>query len=309
MGIERTISGDHLFGGEWTRKKLEAIEKYLSAYNTALKAKPTPERPFERIYIDAFAGTGFQTRKRGGRRKGEPAGQRRLFDNELRELLDGSARKALAVDPPFQQYIFIDQSQSRCEALTAAVASSPDRKLLIYIRHGDANDVIRDFCEREFRPRSQRAVLFLDPYGTEVKWSTLEVVAATGAIDVWYLFPLMAVVRMLKKRGEIRSEWSSQLDRVFGTTKWREALYRPRPRQGRLFADDDDVEKASIDTICAFVIERLATIFPAVAPSPAMLRNATKSPLFLLCFAMGNRSPAAQKLALKIAGHILRGFD
>ena len=41
------------FGGEWTKTKLDIIEKYLNAYTTALK-----DKPFKLMYIDAFAGTG-----------------------------------------------------------------------------------------------------------------------------------------------------------------------------------------------------------------------------------------------------------
>ncbi|WP_375494674.1 hypothetical protein [uncultured Nostoc sp.] len=38
--------------------------------------------------------------------------------------------------------------------------------------------------------RSNRAVLFLDPFGMQIPWSTIEAIAHTEAIDLWYLFPL-----------------------------------------------------------------------------------------------------------------------
>ena len=37
--------------------------------------------------------------------------------------------------------------------------------------------------------------MFLDPYGMEVEWKTLQAVAATRAIDVWFLFPLAGLYR------------------------------------------------------------------------------------------------------------------
>jgi three-Cys-motif partner protein len=49
----------HRFGGPWTVEKLEAVRAYLSAYAQALK-----NQPFERNYIDAFAGTGDRAAKR-----------------------------------------------------------------------------------------------------------------------------------------------------------------------------------------------------------------------------------------------------
>jgi len=46
------------FGGDWTEKKLECIRQYLNRYTTALK-----NQPFNRMYIDAFAGTSYRELK------------------------------------------------------------------------------------------------------------------------------------------------------------------------------------------------------------------------------------------------------
>ncbi|MBU4201002.1 MAG: hypothetical protein KKG09_03200 [Verrucomicrobia bacterium] len=43
------------FGGDWTEIKLGMLGDYLNAYTTALKAQP-----FAKLYIDAFAGTGYR---------------------------------------------------------------------------------------------------------------------------------------------------------------------------------------------------------------------------------------------------------
>jgi len=50
---ENVLNDQHSFGGSWTRIKLEALEKYLKAFNTALS-----KQTFTRVYIDGFAGTG-----------------------------------------------------------------------------------------------------------------------------------------------------------------------------------------------------------------------------------------------------------
>ena len=49
---------EHRFGGHWTEIKLDMLHRYLRFYMTALKQKP-----FGKIYIDAFAGTGFRSVK------------------------------------------------------------------------------------------------------------------------------------------------------------------------------------------------------------------------------------------------------
>ena len=41
------------FGGNWTKKKLDMLERYMDAYTTALK-----KQEFQLMYIDAFAGEG-----------------------------------------------------------------------------------------------------------------------------------------------------------------------------------------------------------------------------------------------------------
>ena len=41
-----------------------SLEGYLHAYTTALKDKPTADRPFRKAFIDAFAGTGYREIRR-----------------------------------------------------------------------------------------------------------------------------------------------------------------------------------------------------------------------------------------------------
>jgi hypothetical protein len=60
MAKTRTTPNDspHRLGGDWTDAKLDVLARYLKSYTTALEGKPTPEQPFRKAYIDAFAGTG-----------------------------------------------------------------------------------------------------------------------------------------------------------------------------------------------------------------------------------------------------------
>ena len=71
----------NIFGGDWTKEKLEMMEDYLSAYTTIMK-----DQPFRFGYIDAFAGTGYIQE--------EPEGdEQTLFpvvDEEERQFLEGS---------------------------------------------------------------------------------------------------------------------------------------------------------------------------------------------------------------------------
>lgn len=172
------MTEDHRFGGDWTTAKLAILERYLVAYATALKGQG-----FEKLYVDAFAGTGYRLPRPD---PSPSAAQGRLFPDlagpEPQALLDGSARIALRSEPCFDRYLFIERSAVRCEALRLLADEFPGRASRVEIREGEANEEIRGLCRGGWRGR--RAVLFLDPYGMQVRWSTIEAVAATRAIDL-----------------------------------------------------------------------------------------------------------------------------
>jgi three-Cys-motif partner protein len=189
----RSTSGGkpHRFGGDWTQTKLDVLKDYLAAYTKALKDKPTPAQPFRKAYIDAFAGTG----SRAARERSTSSEPGSLLFPDLAEpapqkLLDGSAKLALQVEPRFDKYIFIERSPERCEQLETLKQEFPTLADDIDVQQGEANDVIQKLCAPLNAWKSRRAVLFLDPYGMQVEWKTIEAVAATKAIDLWLLVPL-----------------------------------------------------------------------------------------------------------------------
>ena len=86
------------FGSHWTEDKLCRVEEYFERYNVALK-----NQRFTREYIDAFAGTGYrEVREEGG---GGGLMFPGLVEPEVQRFLDGSARKALKVEPGFGQFV------------------------------------------------------------------------------------------------------------------------------------------------------------------------------------------------------------
>jgi len=292
---------EHRFGGDWTEQKLDVVAKYLSAYTKALKKKT-----FEKLYIDAFAGTGY--REAGREDEGAPAASALLFPDlaeaEPQALLEGSARRALGTDPPFDRYVFIERDASRCAQLEPLRTEFPALADAIEIRQGEANSEIQGLCDGGWRTR--RAVLFLDPYGMQVEWATIEAVARTQAIDLWILFPLgMGVNRLLKKSGDIPEPWRQALNRLLGTEDWFDEFYRVETT-ATLFGDEERVVKRSTEVIGKYFNRRLETVFAGVAPEPAVLRNSRNAPLYLLCFAVGNPG-RARDIALRIANHILEG--
>jgi three-Cys-motif partner protein len=289
-------SKDHQFGGDWTSRKLEILAAYLADYRKALK-----NQPFTLAYIDAFAGTGYRTPQTP-----DDPGSLPLFPDlaapEPQALLDGSARLALQVEPPFDSYVFIERNRERCEALESLKSDFPQRANDVRIRRGDANHEIQKMCGANWTGR--RAVLFLDPYGMEVDWETIKAVAASRAIDMWLLFPLgIGVNRMLTKRPEdIPESWRRRLTILLGTDEWENEFYRTESAK-MLFGEEERVVKASLEGIAGYFVARLDTIFPGVAEHPAVLTNSKGSPLYLFCFAAANKRGAP--IALRIANHLL----
>jgi three-Cys-motif partner protein len=274
----------HSFGGKWTIEKLKILSDYLDFYITALK-----NQPFRKIYIDAFAGTG------------------EIAVGSTIENIDGSAKLALNAVHKFNDYIFIEKHKGRFAELKTMI--SKDYSELagqIQLINDDCNDALQDICKNTDW-KNNRAVLFLDPYATELKWTTLEIIARTKVIDIWYLFPLHAAIRMLKNDGKIDQAWKNKLNSIFGDDGWEKEFYKPNPQKD-LFGDDEDsfIKDADIKSIKQYIYLRLKSIFPAVSENSRILYNSKNSPLFLFCFAVSNENPKAIGLAIKVADQILK---
>lgn len=207
------------FGGCWSDKKLDVLTKYLQAYTTALK-----KQSFELIYIDAFAGA--------GRALIEQQREDSLFDNAEIEsdasYRHGSPLQAIQNEPPFQRFIFIDRNKESMAALREQCEATDAGKSgrISYIT-GDANAELRKLAKEDWRRR--RAVAFLDPYALHVSWDTIKAVADTKAIDMWLLFPAMAVNRMLPRSGVVPDEWVHKLTETFGDDQWRNVFFKTEP--------------------------------------------------------------------------------
>lgn len=83
-----------------------------------------------------------------------------LAEPAPQQLLDGSARLALRVQPRFDRYIFIERDAERCRELEALKTEFTELAPSISVEQGDANDVIQAICAKRWG--GHRAVLFLE---------------------------------------------------------------------------------------------------------------------------------------------------
>ena len=278
------------FGGNWTEEKLNIFTRYLDAYLIALQ-----NQKFKKIYIDAFAGTGEIETSDGG------------------QFLVGSAKRALESEKKFDHYYFIEADSQKAGELQNMINSEfPQMRGIVTIYCGDANDKLAEIISN-VDWRYNRGLLFLDPYATQVNWATLENVAQTKSIDVWYLFPFFALERMLPKNGKY-DKWEDCIDRLLGDSGWRKEFYKKDPQMTLfdLFPEPGQsdgermVKDANPDHIKEYILSRLGTIFPCVSKHALIFRNSRNSPMFLFCFAIASESPKAQGLALRMADYILK---
>lgn len=292
------MSAQHQFGGNWTEDKLGRVRKYLVAYRQIMDRNERA-RHFTTFYVDAFAGTGYRS-----------VGERNqpIFDEfaepETQGFLKGSARIALELESPFNKYVFVERNPEFAAELERLKADYPSRAERIEIVQQEANAYLQSWCAKT-NWKEWRAVVFLDPYGMQVNWQTLQRIAETKAIDLWVLFPLgQAVNRLLTQNRPPPKHWSDALTRVFGTADWQSAFYATS-RQETLFGEIEQEQKvADFDQIGTFFISRLKSMFTCVAENPLTLRNSRGNPLYLLCFASGN--PVGAPKAIKIAQDILK---
>lgn len=297
------------WGGEWSKKKLDSVEKYLKAYLEAMK-RSALDYGWELVYIDAFAGRGSQ------HTKGMPEGQIDIYGKEASDFIEGSSLRALSItqesinrgEVGFHKFYFFEIDKNAIEELKGKITTEyPQLISKCTFIHGDTNDELPRVLKK-INWRHSRGVIFIDPYAVSFNKQLLQEVAHTYALDVWILFPLSAVIRMMSvKNSKQGSTLHKRLDDFFGSHEWFDRLYAP-VRQASLFESAEDIyerEKGYRDLL-AYVEGWLKEIFgsDSVLP-PLVLKTSNATPLFALFSAISSNSNSAIRVWKPIAKHIL----
>lgn len=294
------------FGDEHTRKKLEAVETYLHMFTTALK-----KQNFDLLYIDACAGSGASIPKAALPNSQSPTGQMPLFSRkesliDADQIILGSAIRALAVENPFTRYFFNDLKRSNVRALHDEVSKRfghlQDR---VSITQFDANEMLTRVCEQTDW-RKSRAVVFLDPFGLQIKYDTLVSLAMTKAVDVWYLVPVFAMSRQVRGDGEVLTDGGRSVDEALGTTEWRDVVAVEEKGQIDMFGESASVQKKAVDVAWFEQVakERLKVAFDGRVVDQVLPLGKPGLHEFSLMFAWANPSGPA-RLAAKLASAVL----
>lgn len=272
-----------MVGGKWTELKLSILQDYISAYVKALK-----NQRFSMVYIDAFSGSG---------------------DVHLKHLgidVNGSSKIALNVNPPFHEYYFIDIDTESADNLDKSIKREhPEYVSRCHVIRAECNEFLKNNLPSILSNYNRRGIILLDPFSLHVSFETLNIVASTEKLDVWYLFPLSAVNRNLPK--DNLPFYLDKLRYVLGNDFGFDKIYHAEGIQESLFGDPQEIIwREDIDSIKERIIERLNQVFKGgVCKDYIVFTNSKNSPLFMLLFACSNPSNSARGLSMKIAGDII----
>jgi len=205
---------------------------------------------------------------------------------------------ALEVQPPFDEYHFIDLDGEKMAFLKRQVGPHPN----VRFYNGDSNQVMLESVLPRFSfTKRNRALCVLDPYKLTLDWRVVCAAGASRAIEVFINFPIMHMNRNCKHEDASRilpSELQA-MDRFWGNRSWHGAMFRPSA-QTNLF-NQEELEKSENQDLVNAYCQRLKEIaaFGFVA-APLAMRNSRNAVVYYLIFAGPN------KTGWKIVQHIYR---
>lgn len=266
--------------GKWSEDKLELLGKYLNAYTTIMKDQQWCKNGY--YYIDAFAGTGKPKAKDEDR------------------YIDGSPIVALNLKNPFKGYIFIEQSNWRVKKLKELIRQYPDAN--IQIKRGDCNSIIINEVVTKIRYENfNRGIIFLDPFGMDVEWHTIEKIADTKTLEIFLNFPVMAINRSVLRNNpyKLNEGEIDRMNRFWGSTDWGNDVYQEVT--DLLGIHIEKIKQTGKDLGLLFQ-KRLEQVFQHVT-FPIVMKNSKEAPLYCLIFAGHNQN------GKKIAEYIFKRFE
>jgi three-Cys-motif partner protein len=264
--------------GYWSEIKLDIIREYAKAYSTILAGR-RKQPQLHHVYIDAFAGAGVHLSKT---KEGE---------------IPGSPLIAVATEPPFREYHFIDLDGSKVNHLRAMLEGRSD----VRIYHGDCNEILLKQVFPQVRFTDfRRGLCLLDPYGLHLDWEVIRTAGQMGTLDMFLNFPIMDMnMNVFWKNPEGVDEGDiARMNTFWGDDSWRKVAYR---EEQTLFGP---VEEKNTNEIVAEAFRgRLREVagFSNVPP-PIPMRNTMGATVYYLYFA--SQKPVAQK----IVNHIFNKY-
>jgi three-Cys-motif partner protein len=266
------------FGGSWTEQKIEMVVAYAKAYLVIMEKQEWAKT----MYFDGFAGSG-------------------TIETEETEEIKGTALRILdIVEPcPFDLYYFVELNEAHKISLEKRIQENYFGRNA-HVVNADCNEKIINMATFLKSNKKFRALVFIDPYGMSVNWSSIEALAGLG-VDLWILVPTgLGVSRLLKNDGNISEAWLLKLEKFLGLSQEeiKNHFYK-KIEQNTLFGLETSYEKEkdTVNKAGDLYKQRLNSIFKFVSESFVM-KNSMNSIMYH--FMMATNNPTALKIANEV---------
>lgn len=288
------------WGGDWTKQKLDAFEKYVRAYLKIMNKQKEKYNGWPTtIYFDGFAGSGINLPKEDNL-KSDPLNGLEL-EKEASQYYVGAAERVVSMDLSFDEYYFVDYNKKAIESLKKKLSPSQKGNRVYKYIVKDVNEGINKLSLHLDSKKS--ALVFLDPFGMDIQWNTISLLKGKR-VDLWILIPTgVAINRLLDREGELRH--LDKLEECLGLseTEIKREFYLEKEEFNLFNGKIKSLEKISdsISHITKLYIKQLKTIWNFVTDEPLVLINSKNVPIYHFVFASNNQT------ALKIASGIIKG--
>lgn len=259
--------------GFWSEIKHDIIKEYASAYSSIVSSKG-----FRHVYIDAFAGLGEHISER------------------TKQLVDGSPKIALATEPAFQEYYFIDLDKDKVQELNKLSRNRPN----IHVLCGDCNKLLLTEVFPNIRwTNFRRGLCILDPYGLDLSWEVIREAGQMKSIDMFLNFPIQDINRNVLRRDRTLV-YPGSIDRMntfWGDGSWEKEAFSS---VGNMFGYETKVDNDTLADAFKRRLEKVAGF--KYVPAPLPMKNSMNSTIYYLFFA------SQHDVALNIVADIFRKY-
>lgn len=266
--------------GFWTKQKLDVLSEYLDAFTTASKYRARGTT----VYLDLFAGEAENRLGLTG------------------SIIEGSPLRALRARPPLTKIVLFELPAKAVALEHELRRQFPDRDFQVW--PGDCNDTIDDALAelRALNLRWAPTFALIDQQGPDVRWETLMKLAdhkrgSKYKTELWMFFGHALLPRALGVKVP-NEEFARLVDRMLGTTTWREAYHARRRGEldGREFRDE----------LLNWMRWRLEEELGYSHTHSFELRNTQNQVIYSMIFATDN--PAGNKIMSSLYGRASQEF-
>jgi three-Cys-motif partner protein len=188
----------------------------------------------------------------------------------------------MRTDPKFTKLVFWELEPHATILREDLTIEFPDDSRFSVVS-GDCNTYLKQGLDLVADLRWAPTFAFIDPYGLEVAWETLETLATwrkesnNRKVEMWILFPESGITRVLGLKGVRGESGAKTLNRLFGTDDW--IAIHQRRQSGEF---DPETTRAEFINLLRW---RLENVLGYATTHALTLGNVSGIPVYTMIFA------------------------